>query len=61
MELPRTLTDAERKAVDAFLAILTPEEFRRIEEAFPQTTGRPESRLRPAIVADGQRRKKGHG
>lgn len=56
MDEERTLTEAERKVVDAFLALLTPAEFALIAAAFPQTTGRAKSRLRNAVLAEEQRR-----
>jgi hypothetical protein len=46
-----TFDETERKAVDAFLCILTDKELSVMKLAFPQVTGWP-WRLHPAIKAE---------
>jgi hypothetical protein len=51
------LMDDERKTADAFLRLLTQDEFAVLRDcAFPQTTGRSGSRLRAPIQAEDERR-----
>lgn len=58
MQEPAPFSPKERKVVDAFLKLLTAEEFAQLSDnAFPQLTGR-DARLREAIEAEHHRRRR---
>ena len=53
MDASRHFTAKERAIVDAFLELLTDEEFDALSNwAFPQVAGEPTSRMRAAIVPE---------
>lgn len=59
METHPDFTPDERLLIDAFLRLLTAEEFAQLRDyGFPQVTGRP-SRLQ-AIIAEESLRRRGH-
>lgn len=58
MQEPAPFSPKERKVVDAFLQLLTAEEFAELaEKAFPKLTG-CDARLREAIEAEHHRRRR---